>query len=94
MDKLQLRWGVSGISAVKILLVFALTGCTVMWMKQPILDFILQGDERHLTHSILYYVLILPLYNLVLLVYGLLLGEFKFFWEFEKRFINRIRGHR
>jgi hypothetical protein len=34
--------------------------------------------------------LILPVYNVFLLLYGSLFGQFRFFWEFEKRFFNRI----
>jgi hypothetical protein len=29
-------------------------------------------------------------YNLMLLMYGYLFGQFRFFWEFEKRFFQRI----
>ena len=39
-----------------------------------------------------YYWLILPIYNLVLLGYGFVFGQFAFFWEFEKRFFGRIVG--
>ena len=42
------------------------------------------------TASIIYYMLILPIYNVILLGYGFLFGQFNFFWEFEKRFFNRI----
>ena len=42
--------------------------------------------------SVLYYVLILPVYNLLLLAYGALFGQFSFFWAFEKRFFDRLRG--
>jgi hypothetical protein len=41
---------------------------------------------------VLYYILILPIYNVLLLVYGALLGQFQFFWDFEKRFFRRIFG--
>ncbi len=40
--------------------------------------------------SIAYYILILPIYNVFLLVYGFLFGQLRFFWDFEKRFFNRI----
>ena len=29
-----------------------------------------------------------------LLIYGALLGQFSFFWAFEKRFFNRLRGRK
>jgi hypothetical protein len=39
-------------------------------------------------------VFILPLYNVVLLIYGALFGQFSFFWAFEKRFFGRLFGKR
>ena len=42
------------------------------------------------TATVLYYLLILPVYNGLLLAYGFLFGQFQFFWEFEKRFMSRI----
>jgi len=44
--------------------------------------------------KILYWVLILPIYNVVLLIYGFLFGQFKFFWEFEKRMFRRMTGRK
>ncbi len=44
--------------------------------------------------SVLYYILILPVYNVFLLIYGALFGQFKFFWEFEKRFFKRMMGRK
>jgi len=44
--------------------------------------------------TVLYYVLILPVYNLFLLIYGALFGQFKFFWAFEKRFFGRLFGRK
>ena len=42
--------------------------------------------------SVIYYILILPIYNIFLLLYGFIFGQFRFFWDFEKRFFNRIFG--
>jgi hypothetical protein len=44
--------------------------------------------------SITYFILILPVYNVFLLFYGFVFGQFKFFWEFEKKFFKRIFGGR
>ena len=85
------RWKLgSAFQVVVVLIVFACTGFTVLFIKRPILHF-LAGDEGDtLTASVIYYLLILPLYNVILLAYGFLFGQFNFFWEFEKRFFNRI----
>jgi len=72
-----------------ILLVFALTGTSVMLLKKYLQTYLFE-DARWFTYT--YYWLILPFYNLLLLAYGWLFGQFSFFWEFEKRFFNRIAG--
>lgn len=90
MKKLQDRWGVSGTRVIIILIVFALTGTTVLYIKSPILNFIVGESEKTWIHSLIYFILILPIYNILLLAYGAILGQFQFFWEFEKRFFRRI----
>lgn len=93
MDRLAVRWNVSPSRVLVILLVFACTGFTVMFLKRPIVAWAAGADgEQPLLFSVLYYILILPFYNLVLLVYGALLGQFRFFWAFEKRFFGRLFG--
>ncbi len=94
VGKLQKRWGVSAFQVFIILLVFACTGFTVMFLKKPIVSFFTEGGEKSLLFSIIYYILILPVYNLILLIYGAIFGQFKFFWEFEKRMLNRMFGRK
>ncbi len=61
-----------------------------MFLKKPLLYW-LAGEEGNSTlGSILYYLFVLPLYNIVLLGYGFVFGQFEFFWEFEKRFAHRV----
>ena len=92
MDRLAKRWGVSPARVLLILLVFACTGFTVLWLKRPLTAWVAGDGEKPLWFSILYYVLILPVYNALLLAYDTLFGQFRFFWEFEKRFLRRITG--
>jgi Na+-driven multidrug efflux pump len=88
--KLQERWNVSATQVVLILIVFACTGFTVMFLKKPLLS--LLGADDSIWATVAYYVLILPLYNAILLVYGFIFGQFRFFLDFEKRFFSRIFG--
>ena len=90
IDKLKERWQVkSGWQVVVILIVFACTGFTVMFIKPVITDFLF-ASGKSTWFSFLYWILILPVYNLFLLFYGFIFGQFRFFWEFEKRFFGRI----
>ena len=94
MQRLGKRWGVGPARVVLILVVFACTGLTVMFLKRPVVAFFTDHGEQPLLFSVLYYILILPFYNLVLLVYGAILGQFRFFWNFEQRFFGRIFGRK
>jgi hypothetical protein len=91
VEKLKERWHVKNAwQVVVILIVFACTGFTVLFIKRPLLTW-LAGDEGNSTlATILYYIFILPLYNILLLGYGFLFGQLSFFWQFEKRFVERF----
>ncbi len=87
IQKLQERWKVdSPLKVILILTVFALTGSTVVYLK----GYVKPHFEDLWWFDILYYVAILPVYNLFLLMYGFLFGQFSYFWNFEKRFFARI----
>jgi len=89
-ESLQKRWGVSAPRVILILIVFTFTGFSVMFLKRPIVGYFIGDQGQSILFSIIYYILILPVYNLLLLMYGFIFGQFSFFWNFEKRFFKRI----
>ncbi len=92
IDQLQQRWKVKNtFQVIIILVVFACTGYTVVAISKPILKLLFEGPIPWWAR-VLYYIAILPLYNLFLLFYGFVFGQFRFFWDFEKRFFSRIFG--
>ena len=92
LDRLQTRWNLkSGFQVVIVLIVFACTGFTVLFLKSPVVSFF-TGGEQNIWFSIAYYILILPIYNVILLFYGFVFGQFRFFWAFEKRMFRRLTG--
>jgi hypothetical protein len=91
IEKLRQRWKLESLwQVVIILIVFACTGFTVLFLKKPLLRFLAGDGGDSVTASVLYYIFILPLYNLLLLAYGFVFGQFEFFWKFEARFFKRI----
>jgi hypothetical protein len=90
LEKLQNRWQVKSVGKVIIILiVFACTGFSVLFLKPVITGWLFKSG--HSTwFTILYWILILPVYNILLLFYGFIFGQFTFFWNFEKRFFGRI----
>ncbi|MTI38971.1 DUF6787 family protein [Fulvivirga lutimaris] len=90
LERLKKKWEVNTWQAIVILLVFACTGFTVMFLKEPVLSLIAAKQDRSIWFAVVYYILILPVYNVVLLCYGFLFGQFDFFWKFEKRMFSRM----
>jgi hypothetical protein len=91
ITRLQTKWKLQSIWHVLIILVvFACTGITVLVIKKPLLEFLAGNKGDSTLASVLYYLFILPIYNVLLLGYGFIFGQFNFFWEFEKRFFNRL----
>lgn len=91
IERLKSRWQLkSAWQVVIVLIVFACTGFTVLFIKKPILNFLAGEDGNSTLATVLYYIFILPLYNVILLFYGFVFGQFDFFWSFEKRFMERF----
>ena len=79
---------------IVVLIVFACTGFSVYFLKRPLLNFLAGERGDTILASVLYYILILPIYNVLLLMWGFIFGQFAFFWAFEKRFFDRIFRHK
>jgi len=91
VDQLKKRWNLQNTWQVAIILiVFACTGTTVLLIKRPLFNYWFPGGEKPVWANITYYVMILPVYNILLLAYGFVFGQFRFFWNFEKKFFSRM----
>lgn len=91
--RLMERWDLGSVrDVIIVLIVFAFTGTTVLLIKPYVQGLLMSGDVSSTWSSVIYYILILPVYNLILLIYGFVFGKFRFFWKFEKRFFRRILG--
>ncbi|MFP2994646.1 DUF6787 family protein [Spongiivirga sp. MCCC 1A20706] len=93
MEKLKQRWGInSNWQIVIIFIVFAITGSTAAKLAEPLTSFI--GLERETTNGFLYWtvriLLIFPIYQVLLVFFGWLFGQFQFFWGFEKKMLKRL----
>jgi hypothetical protein len=93
IEKLKQRWNVkNGWDVLIILLVFACTGFSILYIKRALFDLV--GLTAETSPSWLLWtvniVIILPLYQVVLLAWGWIWGKFAFFLEFEKRMFRNI----
>jgi len=93
MERLKKKWGIkSNFQILVILVVFAINGSFAAWVAKPITNFI-GIDQQSLSPLIFWPVrilLIFPIYQVTLPIVGFAFGQFKFFWEFEKKFLKRI----
>ncbi|ADV51448.1 diacylglyceryl transferase [Cellulophaga sp. E16_2] len=98
MKKLKERWGIeSNFGIIMILIVFSVTGSSALKIARPLLDYI--GFTRDnfsddWYFSVLYWtvriLIIFPIYQILLVAFGWLFGQFKFFWNFEKKMLGRL----
>ena len=91
LQRLQSRWKLKSlVQVVLVLVVFACTGFTVLFLKKPVVSYFNPANDN-IWFSVAYYVLIFPVYNVILLFYGFIFGQFEFFWAFEKRMFQRFK---
>ncbi|WP_035757640.1 DUF6787 family protein [Hugenholtzia roseola] len=92
LQRLRQRWQVeSNWQVLLILCVFALTGFSAMYLKIPIYAYLgVEATTPFWKRSLIWWLTVFPAYQVLLLGYGALLGQFRFFWQFEKRFFGRI----
>ncbi|MGB0404267.1 MAG: DUF6787 family protein [Salibacteraceae bacterium] len=93
MKKLKERWGItSNLQLALILIVFSINGSFAAWVAKPVTEFI--GISPEETGWALYIpiriLLIFPIYQFTLPIVGFLFGQFKFFWDFEKKMLSRM----
>ena len=76
-----------------IFIIFAISGSGSLFISSPIL--IALGLDELITFYPLYIfvriILIIPIYQLLLILVASLFGQFNYFWKFEKRFLQRIK---
>lgn len=94
MSNFKQRWNItSNWQVFVILVVFAVTGSTSALLSKPILEFI--GITKDTVSGWVYYplyiILIFPVYQVLLVSFGFIFGQFKFFWAFEKKMLRSIK---
>ncbi len=91
--KLKLKWGLDSMYQVfAILIVFTVTGSTVVFLRKSLFGVLGFDDTTALwIKTIVYIAFMLPAYQGLLLLYGSLLGQFEFFWNKEKKMFYAIK---
>ncbi|WP_410529916.1 DUF6787 family protein [Tamlana sp. s12] len=93
VNKLKERWDIEhNWEVIVILVVFSITGSTASFIGKPILNYLHITSENlgsfgYWTIRIL---LLFVMYQFMLVFFGWLFGQYKFFWNFEKKMLRRI----
>ncbi len=90
---LEAKWNVTyRWELIAIFIAFAVTGSTAARISDPIISFL--GFYKESTSAWIYWpiriLLIFPVYQILLLIVGWFFGQFKFFWNFEKKMLSRM----
>lgn len=91
MGNFRERWNIkSNWQLAVIFVVFAVTGSSAAYLSKPILGLfdINKDSVSAWIYYPLYIILIFPVYQVLLVSYGFIFGQFDFFWAFEKKMLR------
>lgn len=92
-SKLENKWKVTyRWELITIFIVFALTGSSSVFVGRPLIKFIgiTKENLNPIVYWFLYIIIGLIFYQILLVCFGWLFGQFKFFWNFEKKMLRRF----
>ncbi len=94
LTRLQEKWGLESLlQVIAVLIVFSLAGSSVVFLRKTFFGFL--GFDEHTAmwlKTITYILFVFPAYQVLLLTYGFIFGQFSFFWEKEKKMGKWIAG--
>jgi len=95
---LKKKWGInSNFQLFIIFVVFGITGSASVSLGKPFLSILSISPELfsdiplgNILYIFLRLIIIFPLYQFLLICFGAIFFQFKFFWEFEKKILRRM----
>ena len=93
ITKFKTKYGIkSNYQLIVIFIVFGITGSTAAFISDPLMEFIniKKSDLNFFIYWSVRLLIITFVYQIILLVVAFVFGEFKFFWNFEKKILKRI----
>lgn len=90
VNRLKAKWGIeSAWQVTAILITFTLAGLSITLIKQIFWPLLRYTDETPQWIRVpVYILLIFPTYQIMLMTFGTLLGQYKFFWAKEKAMLK------
>jgi len=92
MNRLKQRWGItSNFQLVIIFIVFAITGSSSAWLSKPFCELLgITKEDFGGWFTLIRLIIIFPIYQVLLVAIGTLFGQFRFFWNFEKKMLKSM----
>ena len=99
INKLKKKWGIRRtVDIVLIFIVFSLAGMSIVYVRVPVFRIFGMENAHFLIKTIVYILIVFPTYQFFLLLFGLLFGQFQFFWDKEKKMArwvgNKLKVHK
>ena len=90
MKNLKERWGItSNFQIVIIFIVFGITGSVSAYISGPLTNIIIGESDFHWLIKLLIRIIVLtPIYQVLLLLFGYIFFQYKFFYNFVKKFMS------
>ena len=94
LNKLVKKFQANSVKHLAIIfIIFALSGSSSLLISSPILSAI--NLKTLITYYPLYIfirvLIIIPIYQINLIIIATFFGEFNYFWKFEKKFLQRLK---
>ncbi|HEU4609142.1 MAG TPA: DUF6787 family protein [Chitinophagaceae bacterium] len=91
LKRLKAKWNVNGSQLLLILCVFAITGSCTAWLSRAITSWLgLTADSPLSVRLLLRISVLLFGYQVILLLVAIPFGQFRFFWNYEKKLFRRL----
>lgn len=91
-NRLKTRWGVTDRGMVAIIVAFSLAGSAIVKIGRPIVDAIVGDDAPRWLWWTVKILVIVPIYEVLLVSVGTLLGQGRFFRDKQRRALRAISG--
>ena len=90
MKKLKERWGItSNFQIIIIFIVFGITGSVSAVISGPLTEYLIGDANINSFIKLLIRIIVLtPIYQILLLFFGLIFFQFNFFFKFVKKFLS------
>ncbi len=90
LENLQKRWKVGGWQLFLIICVFAITGTTTAYLSRQITTW-LEIEKYSFAFWITKIAVLLFGYQVLILIISIPFGQFRFFWNYEKKILRRMK---